>query len=965
MKLKFTWMLTLFLALVQFSFAQEKNISGTVSDESGMPLPGVAVLVKGTSTGTQTDFDGKYTLKAMSGQTLVFSYLGMKSVERTVGSATTINVTLQEDAQALEEVVVLGYSVKSVSEVTGSSVQVSGDQIASVPVVSVDQALQGKVAGLNISMASGTPGSVQDIRIRRVGSINAGNDPLYVIDGVPVNNSNFSGSSAVSSFSALASLNSSDIESITVLKDASATSAYGARGSNGVIVITTKKGKSGKVSFTANSLVGFQNNAVEGRKPLTATQRMELLTDAFRNSRGYDNATAYAYALASTGWDEETDFNWGNAVKNKDAVMQNYDISASGGDENSSFYASLGYNATEATVIASDFERISGSFNFNRKFSDKFDFSTSMNVSNVTQNGILEQAAYFSNPHLVRFFMPPIESAYNADGSYNLNTSVFNPLYQETVDITENNLTRALNNTSLVWKINDRFRFKSVIGLDYTIASYHEYRNRYHGDSDGAVGGSVQNSVNRNFNYVTQNSLAYNFKVAQHSFDVQGLVEYQKNRRNFLTGFGQNLPADGLYYLDTAPGSQAVGGFFDDWSSISYLGMLNYNFDGKYVLDATFRREGSSRFAASNRFGSFWSLGAAWNIHREAFLSGNEIVNQLRLRASIGESGNSQIDINRFQNLLSYDANYNGLGAVYPSQYGNENLSWEMNKNYDLGFDFGLFENRVSGSFAYFNKKTYDLLQTVPLSYTSGHAGQVYNAGTVVNKGIEIELSADIIRGKDFSWSISGNYATVENEVIALAKDSDGEDINIITGTRAVEVGQPIYAWRMRKWAGVDPQTGRPQWYLNGKDGELTTNYFSAKEEYQGGSAMPTFTGGLSTNLEFKGFFLNASVYFAGGHKVFEDWAFYTQHSGVYTTLYYNGVQDMMSRWQKPGDVTDYPRMVYNATGDNASRTSTRFLYDGDYIRLKDITLGYNIPNRFVEKTGLEGIRVSLRGANY
>lgn len=249
MKLKFTWMLTLFLALVQFSFAQEKNISGTVSDESGMPLPGVAVLVKGTSTGTQTDFDGKYTLKAMSGQTLVFSYLGMKSVERTVGSATTINVTLQEDAQALEEVVVLGYSVKSVSEVTGSSVQVSGDQIASVPVVSVDQALQGKVAGLNISMASGTPGSVQDIRIRRVGSINAGNDPLYVIDGVPVNNSNFSGSSAVSSFSALASLNSSDIESITVLKDASATSAYGARGSNGVIVITTKKGKSGKVSL--------------------------------------------------------------------------------------------------------------------------------------------------------------------------------------------------------------------------------------------------------------------------------------------------------------------------------------------------------------------------------------------------------------------------------------------------------------------------------------------------------------------------------------------------------------------------------------------------------------------------------------------------------------------------------------------------------------------------------------------
>jgi TonB-linked SusC/RagA family outer membrane protein len=972
--------LTVLFALLVFVslqiFSQARVITGKVTyAEDGSALPGVSVVVQGTTLGTITDVEGNYTLSVPeTAQVLQFTFVGMETYEIPIEGRSVINVSMEEALTEVAEVIVLGYTTRGKNAITGSTVQVKGENLKDVPVLSVDQALQGKVAGLTISTTSGTPGAVQDIRIRGVGSITAGNDPLFVIDGVPVVNDNFTGSTARSSLSALSALNNNDIESISVLKDASATSAYGARGSNGVIVITTKRGKAGKTKFDFSSSIGFQNNASPGLTPLNGDQRRELLLESIYNTYGaaygFDEAGAYDFMATNNldggklqNWSGK-DGNWVEEVTNKNAPITNVNLSATGGDETASFYASLGYNKTEGTVIGPDFERITASLNYNRNFSEKINFSTNMNVSNTFQNIFLEQAAYFANPHLTKYFMSPWEQPYNPDGTLNTNltTSIFNTLYTIENDVNTNDYTRAINNSFLEWEIIDNLKFKTLLSLDYNFVNFKEYQNRVHGDAEGE-NGYAYGSSERNFNMVAQNSLDYDLTLSDHKIAFKALIEFQKNKRNLLWGSGENFPADGLTYIDNAGANLDAGSSFTDWDNLSYLGMANYNYLGKYIADFTFRREGSSRFAPDLRFGTFWSAGAAWNISQENFLAGVSFISNLRLRASYGLSGSSAIGINQYQALLSYDADYADQGAVYPSSYGNTNLTWEKNKNYDVGMDFAVLDNRISGSFAYFSKETYDLLQDVPLTRTSGHSDITQNVGTVVNKGLEFLLDFNIVRSRDLNFNLSVNLATVNNEVTELAKDGNGDDINIQTGTKKVEVGYPIYAWFMRKWAGVDPDNGLPQWFINGEDGEITNDYFSAEEAYQGESAMPTYSGGFTGHVDFKGVFLDANFYFAGGHKIYEDWSRYTHHDGYYGTLYYNGVEELMDRWQKPGDITDVPLMIYGA-GNEASRTSTRFLYEGDYLRLKDLVLGYTLPSSIPAKIGLGGATVYARGTN-
>ena len=957
---------------------QTVQITGAVtSSEDGLAIPGVTISVKGTTIGVNSDINGRYTLNVpVDATTLVFSYVGMRRTEVEIAGKTVINVVMEPDIQAMGEIVVTGYATRGKNEITGSTVQISGDALKDVPVVTVDQALQGKVAGVTISASSGTPGSVQDIRIRGVGSITGSNDPLIVIDGVPVVNSNFTGSTAVSSLSALASINSSDIESLTVLKDASATAAYGARGSNGVIVITTKRGKRGKTSFNLTASTGFQNNAVKGRTPLTGAQRKELYLEAVYNSYGVANGFtedgAYDFVVANNldggrlqSWDNR-EGDWASAITNKNAPVTNINLSATGGDDNSTFYASLGYNKTEATVIVSDFKRITGTLNYGRKFSDRISFNVNANVSNTYQDAYLEQAAYFANPNLTKYFMSPWTSPYNTDGTINLNVgTLFNPVYLAKHDITANDLTRALVSGSLEWEIIKDLKFKTFISLDYNLANYKTYRNRIHGDSRDE-NGSAEASTGRNLNQVVQNSLDYIIRISDHRIALKALIEYQKNKYHYLYGYGENFSTDGLTNISSAGANFDANSYFNDWSNLSYLGMLNYTYKTKYIADLTYRREGSSLFAPDLRFGSFWSAGVAWNLSEESFLQNVQFISNLRLRGSYGLSGSNGVGLNQYQALLSYDADYANQGAVYPSQYGNSKLTWEKNHTIDVGTDFGFFNDRITGSFAYFNKKTFDLLQSVPITRTSGHSSIVQNVGTVVNKGVELVLDVNIVQKANVNWSVSANLATVNNEVTALAKDGAGEDIDITSGQRKVAVGQPVYAWYTRKWAGVDPATGLPQWYLNSKDGAVTTNYYDPALvlDFQGGSALPTFSGGFSTHVGFYDAYIDLNFFYSGGNKVFEDWSFYTHHAGLYTLLYYNGVQEMMNRWQQPGDITDEPILVSNTTGNNASRPSTRFLYEGDYIRLKDMVIGYSLPSSIESKIGFADISVFMRGTN-
>ncbi|MEN8115882.1 MAG: TonB-dependent receptor [Bacteroidota bacterium] len=970
--------------------AQVKSISGTItSSDDGTGIPGVSIVVKGTTIGTITNIDGYYQLDVPNdAQTIVFSFVGMKTIEKPI-EGTTINGVLEPDYVGLDEVIVTGYAVRGKNEITGSTVQVAAEELREVPVTSVDQALQGKVAGLTINTTSGTPGSTQDIRIRGIGSITASNAPLIVIDGVPVIQANVSGSSAMSSLNTLAALNSNDIESITVLKDASATSAYGARGSNGVIVITTNKGKVGKTKFNVSASYGFQNKADEGRQTLTAAQREELYLEAVINSYGAENGLstpddAWNYATENRlswvdGYEEwreagRPEGDWGNAVLNKNAPIYDINVSASGGDQISSFYVSLGYMNNEAVVVGNLFERITGQLNYQRNFSDKVKFSTTNNLSYTNQDDIfLETSAYFANPHILRYFMNPTIPVYTEDGEVNTDysSSLYNILYLQEHNVNWNHMTRGLSNSFLEWEIVDRLKFKTLVGLDFILSHFKSYYNRHHGDS-AQEGGSAEASVDQDFNLVFTNSLDYSVAYDDHTIAFKALMEYQKFKSWYLYGYGESFVTDGLTNIASAGTNFDATSSFSDWANLSYLGMVNYNYASKYILDLTFRREGSSRFAADQRYGNFWAVGAAWNMSEEGFLDGATWIDNLRMRGSYGISGNSGVGLNQYQSLLAFDADYAGLGASYPSGYGNPLLTWEKNRNYDVGFDFTFFDGKVDGSVSYFNKETFDLLLGVPLSQTSGHNTITRNVGAMVNKGFEAIVDWSIIRTKDFNLSVNANFATVNNEVTELAKDGEGEVITITGGDTKTDIGHPINAWYMREWAGVNSDTGVPQWYVNETDDDgnivdpdaITEEYNEANRTYTGKSALPTYSGGGGFHVDFKGVYLDANVYFAGGHEIQEMWDHYTWDNGLYSVGLFNGVAELLERWQQPGDITDVPKFEFGYRPHQSVSTSTRQIYKGDYVRLKDLVLGYNLPASLVKQAKLDGVSVYVRGTN-
>lgn len=974
MKQKIAIKLILLLAVFsfQFSFAQEKKTVSGIVTSGGQPVPGVDVVISGTQEGTSTDDNGSYSLSVSPGDVLEFSYIGLKSDSKVIGASNVLNVSLIEDDSTLDEIVILGYGQKkNKNEVTGNVVTVSGDVINKAPMVSADQALQGKVAGLQMSTSSGSPGATQQIRIRGLNSVSGGNDPLIVIDGVPMVNSNTAGSSDASSLSPLSSINSADIESITVLKDAGATSVYGARGGNGVILITTKSGKSGKTQFNFNTSLGFQNNAVKGAKPLTGAQKKELWMEAYYNSNGeagsFTKDQAYnVYAAGNPNsalvrWvnEGEKEYNWSDLLSNKNAMIQIYDFSATGGDEKSNFYASLGYNKTESTVIGSDFRRVNATFNFNRELTDKVDYRFSVNVSNTKQDGILEQGAFFSNPNTIKYLMSPWNNPFNADGSYNTNLSgLHNPMYTLSNNDLINDLTRIINSNGITYEIFEDFKFNTLFSIDYQLNNYRNYNNPVHGDGDG-VGGYAENSHSSNFNYVSQNSLDYRFFLGDHRFDAKVLMEFQKNKNNYLYAYGENIPT-GFKYLGNATANYSGNYELYDWMNLSYLGILNYSYNNKYLVDLSIRREGTSRFSEDNRWGTFWSAGAAWNISQEEFMADNETFSTLRLRGSYGTTGNSSVPVNVYQTMLSTNR-YNNAGAFVPTQIGSD-IGWETQKKLDFGLDFGLFNQRINGSVAYYQSQSEDLLYALPMSITSGFTSKWINYGDLKNKGIELELNANIIDTENFSWGVSGNYATVKNEMTSLPNKVNGEPGKVETSTVSLEVGHPINEWHMRTYAGVDSQDGSAMWYVNGVDGETTKVYNEAKVAYQGKSAMPTYTGGLGTNIKVKNFFLDANFYFSGGNKVYQDWSNYVAGTTSVALNTYNGTDIILDRWQQPGDQTNTPKLT-TASNNNHS-ISSRFLKDGDFVRLRDVTFGYNFDAKLLQSLAIDGLTLSVRGTN-
>ena len=940
--------------VMQISLAQEKSVSGTITSVSdNMPLPGVSVIVKGTTRGVQTDFDGNYTINVRVGETLRFSFVSMKSTEIIVGASNTINLGMDEDVSSLDEVVIVGYGTKSTVNETSSASIVSSKEMEDRPIASVNNLLKGFSTGVVVNSGSGQPGAASVVRIRGISSLNAGTEPLYVIDGVPVISGDYSRLNTTSDV--LSSINSNDIESMTVLKDASATALYGARAANGVILITTKTGKSGTPRFSFSMESGFNDKAVEGPKSLNAAQWAEL------NDEGRINVAGQAQA----GWTNANlnpngiDTNWGDEIERGTANQQQVNFSISGGTDKLRYYTSLGFFDQESIVRNSDFNRTSGRLKVTYKLSDKITIGQNISTG-FTNLKSLSSGGGFANPMLAKYFARPSDPVRNADGSFFLgpagNPRLSNGLFNLPM-LLENNFTKArtlklTGITDFSYNITNKLNFSSRLSLDNTMIEEDSYQNPLHGDGFTPTGRAYAYDT-RVFDYVLQNSLNYDFNLGdKNNFSILFVQEAQKNQYRNVSASSEGFGKGGFYTVSVGSNILGAAGTRSQSSNAAYLGSLSYNHDGKYFLDGTFRREGNSNFAEGNKWGNFWSISGAWDIAKESFLDNNAI-NELKLRVSYGQVGNASIGSTSSLEYFSFGGEYGGRIPLFIGGVANPDLTWEVNKPLNFGLDFGLFNNRLTGSFDYFIKKTEDLLYSIPLSLTTGQSSKFVNAGSLENRGYEIGLGGKIFDG-EFNWNSRINFSFVENELTTLLNN------DVISGTKILREGESINTYYMRKWAGVDPANGDPLWFLNGKDGATTNLYAKAERNLQGNS-LPNYTGGFINNFSYKGFTLETMLTFALDYKVFDGWANYMQSGGTYTQNY-PGYANNIDRWQQAGDVALNPKQVFNNGNQNAA-TSTRFLYDGDHIRFSNLQLGYDLTKVFPSTT-FSSVLLYVRGTN-
>lgn len=1007
MKTNLKVILTLFMAFfVQFTFAQEKTITGTVIDaDSGMPLVGVNIVVQGTSTGALTDFDGKYSLEASTGQTLEFSYLGYANKTVTVGANTVVDVSLEKDKQALGEVVVVAYGAKSERSIVGSVASLGEEMLDEQQLTTVTEALQGTVAGVNIVTSGGQPGTNPTIRIRGIGSINASSEPLIIVDGAPFNGN-------------INSISADQIKSMNVLKDAASAALYGSRASNGVIVITTKSGQyDSPTQISLSASTGFSSPAVDPHDVLGVRKYMQYSWEAIRNANQYvygqDRATAGSNAsnslITSLGYNpydiaQPVDAN-GNIVNGanllwntdwKDAMLRNaalrtqYSLGVSGGSEKTRFFLSANYLDQEGSVKTSNFKRITSRLNVDTKVTDWLTMGLNTSLS-VSKQVFPEQEG----------------NSYSSTMQWIYNVSSVYPLYERDIDgglILDANgeptydfggRSQLINGTRPLFgnanavgglylydEINKRTNvtangYANIQFTDYlsfkTNLSYENYLFDYFGYASNEVGyaASVGGRVSQNRDIYTtlnfSNALTFDKDYGEHHLHADIIFEAYQHKVDELgaqgTGF---LP--GVKVLNGSTTPELVSGAVSEARLVSYLGRLAYNYKDRYYIEGSFRRDGSTRFSPDTRWGNFYAIGASWIISDEAFLEGNETLSFLKLRSSYGELGNNKIldsngDPSFFPYLQVFETGYNQLentgvilgGATDPF------LTWETTALFNVGFDFGLFNDRIEGTIEYYTKESIDLIYDRPLPISTGNDAITTNVGSIKNTGIEFSLNAAIVKSEDFTLNAGFNLSTNKNEITELTQES------FINGTKRWEVGKSLYDFYIKEWAGVDPADGYGRWYKDVLDpnGDPTgerelTKDFSEASKYYVGSSLPDLQGGFHTDILWGNFDFSALFSFSFGSQVYD----YTYASlmGSFTSPGYQQSPDLIDRWQEPGDITDVPLLLQAQNDFNG--TSTRFLFDNDYVRLRAITLGYTIANTITKSIGLNDIRIYVRGDN-
>ncbi|MBV9961943.1 MAG: TonB-dependent receptor [Parafilimonas sp.] len=966
----------LLLFLFAQTNAQNRVITGAVTDQNGGPIPNATVLAKGTKIGVATSANGNFTLTVpASVNTLVISSVNFVTKEVDITSSGSVTVNLQPSTGNLSEVVVVAYGSQKKTNVTGSVATVKSTQIADKPFTSIDKILQGLAPGVQSTSASGAPGSATNVRIRGIGSINASAAPLWVIDGVVATIGDLT--SQTTTANALSGLNPDDIESITILKDAASTSIYGSRGANGVIIVTTKKGRAGKTILSISGEWGANNIAYhnDNNKSLTSVEnqtllREELISGGYAANNGQADDIIHGYFGIPKNY-TKINTDWYDVVT-QTGVQNQYNFSLSGGTDKTQFYSSAGLFDQGGTVIGSDFKRYNGSLSITHKPNDKLMFTAGINGSFSKQHTPLN-SGNFGNPVISSYFLLPWYTPYNDDGSIRYgsndpdgqfpdNVGPYNPIAIQTLD---NSVAKQISLRGYVsgeYNIIPELKVTSRYSAEYLTIAEDTYQNPFYGDGESS-GGYGQATNRRVFDWTWTNLL--DFKHALNAekdfyFDVYAGYESQYYNNYFINTAGQVFPEDlRLKYLASAATPITAYSLPNENATISYLSNGVLNFKDRYVVSASFRRDGSSVFGANHRWGNFYSIGGSWNISEESFMQNVSFINLLKLRASYGQNGNA-LGFGDYQALATYGYGYNYIGesGSAPNNIGDSNLTWEKNKITDVGFDFTILKNRISGSFDYYSRTTSDLLIGVPLSGTSGFTSQLLNVGSIQNKGYEILLDIKPLIIKDFVWDVNFNLSHNKNKVLNLYKGNpiaNGGLFNITEGHDVQEFYLPL-------WAGVDPANGDPLWYTDATHSQTTNDINKAPFTLTGKSASPTYFGSLINTFSYKGISLSAQLYYSYGNYIYDNWDSYSMSDGAYNG-FLNQFSSQLNRWQKPGDITNVPKIVLGGNL-NSNSASTRYLYNGSYIRLRDLQVAYTIPKSVLQRLNISNASVYVRGSN-
>ncbi len=956
------------------AWAQSQAISGRVLGSDSGALPGATVLERGTTNGVSTNAGGEFSLGVKPGATIVISSVGYTTQTLPVGSQTTFNVTLQASTTALSEAVVVGYGTQTKADLTGSVVQLSSKDVGNQPVQSFEQSIQGRAAGVFIENSSGKLGQGIRVRVRGVSSISGDTQPLYVVDGIPVLADNLS--TTVAATNPIADINPNDIESISVLKDASASAIYGSRASNGVVIVTTKRGKAGATRFNVSVQTGL-SKPTHKREFLNNQEYVALITEALTN-RGGSRAIPANIAARLSGYaggaaDPLTyNTNWQNEAFQR-APFQQYDLNASGGTDKTKFFVSGQYGDQNGIIVGNSYKRINVRFNLDQQATERLSFGINTALSRSVNYRLPNDNA-FSTPMQVVALSPitpsidprtgQLTGAFDP-GTGNPNTTFpfyYNPLLSIAGGSYTTTAYRLLGNVYGQLKLTDDLLFRSELGADVINQTEEQYLGIITSRDSGPTNGFGYNASQTNARVVVNNYFGYHKTLAeQHALDFTLGTSYEEGRITGNSVTGTQFPSDA--YKTLVSSSQITAGTSSSTTNtlVSYFARGSYAFAGKYLVGASARLDGSSRFGVNKRYGIFPAASLGWIASEESFLKGNPTLSLLKLRASIGKTGNQGFGNFVSRALFSGDAGYVGIPGQRPSQLASPNLRWESTTQYDGGLEYGLFDNRISGEIDVYQKRTTGLALSQPVPGTSGFATLFANVGSLQNRGVEFVLTTRNFVG-DFSWTTSFNAAINRNKILDLA----GPDIlGNSTGISRAQVGQPLGVFVGPEYAGVDPANGDALYYANTvkADGSLdrsTTTNINLATPVVVGNPNPTWTGGITNTFSYKGLDLSATILGVFGNQVFDAGATF------YSTGFNNGpdnqTRDQLNRWQKPGDITDVPRSAYG-TG-NGTGNSSRFVRNGDYGRLRTVVLGYNLPSALAKRGMLQSARVFVQGLN-